>query len=388
VAVVPWVGHDGRAGFTAGADGKKQILPGRGVGNNYWDLLPFGGQDALLTMAMHHALLRAAGLEEAIARHPEWDIPAVPERAGSLRALAARLQDEGTRKFWNAKDGRFYGWIDRDGTARDYGFTFLNLEAIYYGMATADQAREIVDWVSGRREIRGDTSRGEDIYHWRFGPRATTRRNIDCYGWVWHNPESIPWGFQVQDGGAVLGFSFYDLMARLRVNGPDDAWERLKQIAAWFAEVQKEGGYRKYYTDPARGTLQGGGPPGGLGMDHEFMESVLLPQVMLYGFLGFTPQPEGFRIEPRLPEDWPSLTITRIAVQDHVLDITASPAALEIKCRRGTGKPLAVGLTAGRWQVSVAGAEGEAFRSQPREGGGVTLELKLEAGQTAVLTRK
>jgi hypothetical protein len=51
----------------------------------------------------------------------------------------------------------------------------------------------------------------------------------------------------------------------------------------------------------------GGGPPGGLGIDEEFMESVLVPQVMLYGFLGFEPTAEGwfFRIEPNgaLPDD-------------------------------------------------------------------------------------
>jgi len=55
--------------------------------------------------------------------------------------------------------------------------------------------------------------------------------------WAWSRPESIPWGGQVQDGGAVLGFSYYDIMARLDVNGPDDAWRRLQEILAWFRDV-------------------------------------------------------------------------------------------------------------------------------------------------------
>ncbi len=356
VAVVPWVGHDGRPGFCIGTDGKKTIFPGRGVGNNYWDLLPFGGQDGFLTISLYHALRRVAELEEQIARHPEWNLPALPERSEELLGHVARLQSEGTKKFWNAKDGRFFGWIDRDGVPHDYGFTFLNLEAVCCGFVSDGQAKEIMDWVSGRREVAGDTSRGADIYHWKFAPRATTRRNVDCYGWVWSNPESIAWGDQVQDGGAVLGFSFYDVMARLRVNGPDDAWQRLRQIIDWFAEVQKAGGYREYYKVPGRGILQGGGPPGGLGMDQEFMESVLLPQVMLYGFLGFSPQPGGFRLEPRLPKDWPSLTITRIAVQDAVLDITARPDDLEINCRKGAS--LLVSLAPGHWQLSITDANG------------------------------
>ena len=32
----------------------------------------------------------------------------------------------------------------------------------------------------------------------------------------------------------------------------------------------------------------------------EFIESLLVPQVMLYGFLGFEPGVEGFRLAPRL----------------------------------------------------------------------------------------
>ncbi|OHB69989.1 MAG: hypothetical protein A2V70_05770 [Planctomycetes bacterium RBG_13_63_9] len=85
-------------------------------------------------------------------------------------------------------------------------------------------------------------------------------------------------GDQVQDGGAVLGFSYYDLMARLKVLGPDNAWQRLTGILDGFEDVQSEDGYRAYYARPGRGTLQGGGTPGGLGIDHEFLESVLVPQ--------------------------------------------------------------------------------------------------------------
>lgn len=199
----------------------------------------------------------------------------------------------------------------------------MNLEAIHHGLATPEQARSIFDWLDGRRTVEGDTSTGADIYRWRFAPRATTRRNVETYVWPWFNPEQIPWGGQVQDGGAVLGFSYFDLMARLKANGPDDAWRRLREILAWFREVQAGGGYRAYYAKPGRGTLQGGGPAGGLGLDQEFLESVLVPQVMLYGFLGFTATSEGHRIQPRLPKDWPSLTVRGVRLHDRVLDITA-----------------------------------------------------------------
>jgi hypothetical protein len=112
-------------------------------------------------------------------------------------------------------------------------------------------------------------------------------------------------------------------MARLRVNGPDDAWTRLREILKWFREVQGEGGYRAYYAKPGRGSLQGGGTPGGLGLDNEFLESVLVPQVMLYGFLGFTPTADGLSIDPKLPKDWPALTITGVRLHDCIFDVTA-----------------------------------------------------------------
>ncbi|NCA11186.1 hypothetical protein EBR56_05155 [bacterium] len=198
----------------------------------------------------------------------------------------------------------------------------LNLEAIDAGLPAAKQGQSIFDWLDGKREVEGDTSRGADVYHWRFGPRSTTRRNVESYVWAWSRPQDIPWGGQVQDGGGVLGFSYYDVMARLDVNGPDDAWHRLEQITAWFREVQAEGGYRSYYAKPGRGTLQGSGPAGGLGFDQEFLESVLVPQVMLYGFLGFRPTPGGFEIRPRLPQAWPSLTVTGIHLHDRVIDVT------------------------------------------------------------------
>ena len=80
--------------------------------------------------------------------------------------------------------------------------------------------------------------------------------------------------------------------------GPDDAARRLREICTWFDETQAAGGYRAYYSDPARGTMQGGNVPGGLGLDKEFFESILVPQVMLYGFLGFRPTADGCEISP------------------------------------------------------------------------------------------
>jgi hypothetical protein len=315
--VVPWVGHDGRSGLVWDANGRKQLRPGLGVGNNYWDLLPFGGHDALATIYAQDALIAMAEIEQIVAELMERDPETLESLQDSniewtaveLRSLADQLKQEFQTRFWNADTGRFVGWIDRQGNAYDYGFTFVNLEAIHYGLATSEQSARVFAWLDGTRLVVGDTSQGPDIYHWRFAPRATTRRNVETYVWAWSAPESIEWGGQVQDGGAVLGFSYHDIMARIKVQGPDQAWERLKSICEWYNEVQAEGGYRAYYAKPDRGTLQGGGTAGGLGLDFEFMESILVPQVMLDGFAGFRATAEGYECKPQLPKAWESLTI-------------------------------------------------------------------------------
>jgi hypothetical protein len=45
---------------------------------------------------------------------------------------------------------------------------------------------------------------------------------------------------------------------------------------------------------------------------------------MLFGFLGLQPTANGLIIDPKLPADWPELTITRIHIHDHVLNIMAT----------------------------------------------------------------
>lgn len=347
----PWRGHDGRSGIVY-KDGQKTVRHGFGVGNNYWDLLPFGGKDFTATLYLHDALLHMAALEEAIGKNPEWGIDEGlnPE---DLRKHAADIQCFSQTFFWNEETGRFFGAIDVDGAGHDYGFTFMNLDAVSRGMASPDQSRSIMDWVSGQRTVRGDTSQGDDIYHWRFSPRMTTLRNTNYYSSVWTTPENIPFGDQVQDGGAVLGFSYDDLMARLKVYGPDSAWKRLREIIQWYREVQAEGGVRAYYAKPGRGKLQGGGTAGGLGIDEEFMESALVPQIMLYGFMGFDPRMDGFALSPQLPSDWPSLKLTDVSFQGGIYDLYADREKVLVSMKAGPARMLVLDVN-GREEVDMA----------------------------------
>ena len=380
------MGHDGRPGYHRNPDGSLVFACGHGIGNNYWDILPFGNLDCYATIHYYDALQYAQRIEQDILDHPEWQVAggALALDPAFLSRHAAEVKAEGNRLFWNKATGRFVACIDADGAPHDYGFTFLNFEAVAYGFATPEHAQAVMSWLNGDRTVAGDTAQGADIYHWRFAPRATTLRNVDWYFWAWSQPESLPFGGQVQDGGAVLGFSNQDLMARLRSLGPDNAWKRLQEILRWFQEVQAAGGYRKYYNGSREGTMQGGGTAGGLGLDSEFFESAMVPQVMLYGFLGFTPRADGFKLEPRLPADWPELTVDRIRFRDSILSIKASRQELDIRKEGAAPDPLFVQLPAGSWKATLLQADGSPLRdfvpASRKSDGALQLDLSQASG--------
>lgn len=297
---IPWWGHDGLTGL------------GHGIGSNYWDLLPMGHRDLYGSGYYLGALQAAAQMEALLEGHPGWGAPPRADGA-TARTLAARLRKGRARaaaEFWDAEAGRFVGTIDVQGGRHDYGLVFANLEALYYGLGGTAEARQIYAWLDGERRVPGDDAWGPDVYHWRFAPRATTLRNLDWYCWVW-NGSQVPWGDQVQDGGAVLYTSYYDIMDRLRWQGPDPAMRRLAAVLDWYEEVESQGGYRAYYATH-EGSLQGAGTAGGLGIDAEFVESALVPLTLLYGFLGVEATPAGLSVRPRLPAGVPWLGVRHL----------------------------------------------------------------------------
>jgi hypothetical protein len=386
VVFTDWVSHDGRTGVRRTADGGKHIVTGQGIGNNYWDLMPFGGLDCYATMQYYDAVLVLAQIEREIAAHPEWQIPRgvlafTPE---FLERHAAEVKATGNKMFWNEKTQRFNACIDSAGEAHDYGYTFLNCEAIYYDFASPEHAKAIMNWINGDGIVEGDTSQGTDIYHWRFAARSTTKRNIDWYFWAWSNPEGIPWGGQVQDGGAVLGWSYHDLMARVKVLGPDNAWARLQEILKWFEETQAAGGYRKYYNGSREGSMQGSGTAGGLGLDMEFFESALVPQVMINGFLGFKPRADGIELNPNLPKDWPEFTLDKVRWQQLVFTIRVSPKVIELRKQGEREEPMFLRLPEGKWKATWLGdqgaALGEAKLAQRKEDGAWEMNWGEAAG--------
>lgn len=333
----------------------------RGVGDNYWDILPFGGLDAYTNAVWYASLEAMAQIEEMLARR--GDAGSAPVSPADLRALAARARTAYTETFWDEEKGRFIGCIDEDGVRHDYGFTFVNLEAMAYGLASPEQAQRIYRWMETE-----PTSSGEaDTYSaWAFAPRATTLHNPtwdpatgeslepDCpqqpwwmFGWI-----GTAFGDQCQDGGAILYTSYFDLMARLRLVSPDNAWQRWEAILERWREPDHLCGGPPLYRGEHPQQIN----PGSTGTDIPFPESGLVPCWLLNGVLGVEPTPAGLRIAPRLPEGLEWAGIRNLGWRGMTLDVRVTRRAAQVS-GVSDGRPF-------RWTRAL-GADGSVLFSAP-----------------------
>jgi hypothetical protein len=381
---VNYVGHDGRPG-AAGANGADV---GRGIGSNYYDLLPFGHRDAYSTAYYLGAVKAMAEIEAWVEAQGGLGLPAPARSAAALDALATGIADSVNAYFWLPDVGRFAGTVDINNTPHDFGFTLVNLEGLHYGFGTAEQRALVYDWIDGNRNVSGDTSQGADIYAWRFAPRASTKKNSTYYNWIWPNSaRNRPFGDQVQDGGTALYLSYYDIMNRLEIRGTDNAWERLADIAAWFEEVEAEGGYLEYYRNRP-GTVQGdilyGDGEGGLGLHLEFVESAMVPVTFLQGFLGVDTAPGRLVIAPRLPADLEWAAVDHLQYRGHSFDVRAEREGPRIEITRRTGGSGPIDLRLGRLAPETEYRAGQTTFVTDSTGA-AEVSVDLSQGQTLII---
>lgn len=261
-----------------------------GKSGNYWDYYKFGYQSALDNAEFYRSLQRMARLERSLGN---------ASKAAEFEALAARTKKKYNELFWNDATGRYIGCIDANGVRRDYGFTFVNLHALAYGLADPPRARRILEWLDGERIVAGEKSTGKDIYHFKIGPRsntidmATVPEWVETWGGELDPARQGRYGMQIQNGGVIFYTSYYDLGARLKYQGIDGAMRRLKAIMDEFEQDE----IRRIDSNHVGHTLI-------LGVLLCFPESGLVPMFYLDGILGLEPVADGLRIAPSLPSGW------------------------------------------------------------------------------------
>ncbi len=271
-------------------DGTYNFDTTNGVGNGYWDLLASSEEALEANIYFYQVLLAMADLEQRVVdsgvtisttssiRNRALGAADVTYSytAESLAALAATvksnmekeinpvLQSDGTYAndggFWCSSTGRFAAGINEGtGAILDHGYVYWNLEAICAGIGTDTQQLSIMKWIDGQRTVDGDKSTGDDIYFYEFAPRFSTKDTYEALSaFAYSNVSSLMdscgtcWSKQLQNGGAAIAWSYYDLVARAKVLGADNAYERLQEIQAWYEKVKAAGGtgynfYSTYY---------------------------------------------------------------------------------------------------------------------------------------------
>jgi len=302
-----------------------------------------------------------------------------------LAALRQPINNADKTGFWDPTNGRFVsGYSDVDEKWCDFGHTVWNMEAIYYGVATDAQAKSIMDWISGKRTVAADQygSQGKDIYFFEFAPRVNTysaknQNDLSIFNGSYQNSDCVYGKTQVQNGGAIMYTSFFDLMARMETYGADDAFSRLMNIKDWYMDIYdyyvSSKNYNKnpnrfywdYYENEqwdANGdgkgdyyALQNGimgtnerdiGPNGVMGIDGEFLESFLMVSAIPYGFFGIdTANGNTLKIEPSLPSQLSYWGMENLSYNKVKYDLTIFENSVRIDSVRGNATGIEVQVT-------------------------------------------
>jgi len=317
-----------------GKEGLLRIENGENTGkrggkpSNYWDNFPMGYYDAYSNIYYYASLLAMAELEEFLGNK---------ERASFLRKTAKLCKEEFTHLFWDDRKGRFIGCVDIDGGRWDLGFTFVNTEAISYGLADKGQAQLVYRWLDGERIVEGDFSTGGDIYYFKIAPRSTTIpvESLGTPFW-WESLEgaimpntNASYGTHLENGGAIFYTSFYDMLGRIRMGDPDSAFARWSVILEEFKKDELR-------RDPTNSF----GAPWVIGVIGEFPESGLVPTIFVHGFGGLQAHPDYLAISPQLPDQLKWVEIENVVYHGVPLKVRVSKQEIAITALKAFSEPL------------------------------------------------
>ena len=149
--------------------------------------------------------------------------------------------------------------------------------------------------------------------------------------------------------------SYYDLMARVKTGGADNAFDRLKGIQSWYENVQRsaqEAGvgdtvsherfYRVYYSELGIG-MQGWNTSGGVGLDAEFLESAAMYAAVPFGFFGIGSATTGvLSVSPSMPSSLDFWKIENMMFCGVKYDLTMTAHGIRIDAVRGNTTGLSV----------------------------------------------
>lgn len=325
-------------------------------GSNYWDNFPFGYKSAYETMLFYRSLEAMVNIEKMCGNIDEVE---------KYESLRAKVKTEFNKTFWSETNKRYIGCIDVDGIEHDYGFTFLNTEAINYGLADEVKVNHIYSWLTGNRMIETDTSTGADIYgKFKIAPRSITRAIEDVFTvkpdgkkeyWWFSNGNTIDvtsnakFGQHLENGGIIFYTSYYDLMSRIKYISPESGLNRFSVIADEFAKDELR-------RDPKNTA----GADWMIGLLGELPETGLVPTAYMYGFIGIDVSAKGLMIAPSIPADYQYVGVKDVIYGGNTYNIEVNKnGRVAITAQTKTDLIVALKDYAGKNSVTVKIISGE-----------------------------
>jgi hypothetical protein len=365
-------GYGAERGLLVIDNGENDGTPA-GEPSNYWDNLKMGYKEPYTNLYFYAATQAMSDLYRLRGNDAEAD---------RLAELAGLVRKKYQQTFWSEEKGRFVSTVDRNGRVWDFGLTFLNLEAIAYGLASQHQAEQILSWLDGDRAIPGERSTGADIYHFGFAPRANTVPIESTGKPYWWNDvggaisldAAAAWNEHLENGGAIFYPSFYDILARFRTRGVDDAFGRMRAIADEYAVDEIERRPRNSFGADWR-----------LGTTGPFPESGLVPASMIYTVFGAEASAAGLRLAPNLPRQMSGATVEDFTFRGRGYDITVDRRGVRLDTSDPGRSTLSLevgGLRPGRQYHAIVSAPGGEPRAQQQltadASGTVRLQVSID----------
>ena len=319
---------DGITRFDIGADGTPVWNNTGRAGSspsNYWDNLCFGNQDAYETALYFNALNAMRDIET---------MRGETAAADACEALAAKVKEQFDEIFWNPVTGRYIACVDVDGKRWDGGFTFLNVEALAYGLGDAEKAKKIFSWLDGERIVWSDSLRGSEIMDYAlflnrnlgpgtvkgkmpFAPAANTLSIERLSGlgepW-WHSLDGAInigvganafFGQHLENGGYIFYPVYYELAARQRYLGADSVLKRTGELA----EVYRFNGFDSCISWAE-------------GLTGVFPESGVVSRAFISSLAGVSATVDGLTVCPDVPSGIRTLGVD--ALQYRGVPVTVS----------------------------------------------------------------
>lgn len=348
------------------------------IASNYWDNLCFGNYDAYENALFYEALQSMAGIEAMLGN------TANVQYYTDLMTLAKAKYDE---LYWSETTGRYIACIDSDNNKIDFGFTFVNYEALKYGLGDAEKAASVFSWIDGERIVEGDTLTGADIMSYTRLLNTTTdykskKKQIKteytlaaltntksitdglkngAAAW-WHGPDGInvfgsaKYGSHLENGGYIFYTVFYELMARTKYLGADSTVNRLSQILSVYE-------FNQLKSD----TMVNGSTNWLEGLIGEFPESGLVPSVYVYSLLGINAGAGVLTVCPQFPTEYSTMGVSNITYGGKDYDVNVSrDGSMNIICKDNAAK-MTLEYTPNRFTsftCTAYGADGNAIDTQ------------------------